>query len=95
MVLSVDEVMRIARLAHLRLDAAEAERLGAQLGRILEYVALIDSADVSTVEATTHAVGLACPLRDDRVEAGLDPGEALRSAPQPEGERFGVPRFVG
>jgi aspartyl-tRNA(Asn)/glutamyl-tRNA(Gln) amidotransferase subunit C len=95
MSLSVDEVRRIARLAHLELDPAEAERLGAQLARVLDYVAMIDAVDTSAVDATTHAVGLSCPLRDDRLEASLEVDAALRGAPQPEAGRFGVPKFVG
>lgn len=41
--MSVDraEVERIAALAHLRLDHGEAERLTAELNRILEHVAVL------------------------------------------------------
>jgi len=95
MALPVDEVLRIARLAHLRLDAAEAERMGTHLARILDYVAMLDDADVSSVEGTTHAIGLVCPLREDRVHPSLSSSEASRGAPHSEEDLFAVPRFVG
>ncbi len=95
MSLPVDEIQRIARLAHLRLAPEETERLRADLARILDYFALIDGVDVLAVEGTTHVLGLTCPLRDDRIEPSLPTGEALAAAPQPDGDRFGVPRFVG
>lgn len=95
MTLAVDEILRIARLARLRLEPEEVDGLGVQLARILDYSKGIDAVDVAAVEATTHAAKGVCPLREDRVEPSLQAGEVLRASAHAENEQFGVPRFLG
>lgn len=88
------DIRHVARLARLELTDAEADRLGAQLDHILDYVAQLDELDTADVPPTTHAVALPPASRDDRVTGRLDRAEALAAAPEHDGRAFSVPRVV-
>jgi len=88
------DIRHVARLARLELDAAEAARLGAQLGQILDYVAQLDGLDTADVPPTTHVLPVATPWREDAVTARVDREEILAVAPEHDGEAFAVPKVV-
>jgi aspartyl-tRNA(Asn)/glutamyl-tRNA(Gln) amidotransferase subunit C len=88
------EVERVAHLARLRLDAAEAVALTRQLEAILDYVALLDGVDTEGVPATSHVMPLATPFREDVPGALLPPEVAVANAPAPRGSAFTVPRVL-
>lgn len=88
------DVERIAELARLELGPDEAERMAAELGAILGYVAQLDALDTEAVEPTYHALALRTPLRPDRAEAPLAPVRAVANAPAREGFAFVVPKVL-
>lgn len=92
---SRDEVRRIARLARIRVEDAEADALGRDLGAVLGYVELLDSLDTAGVEATSTVIPLATPLRGDEPTTPLAPEVAVRNAPAAEGSAFAVPKVIG
>jgi aspartyl-tRNA(Asn)/glutamyl-tRNA(Gln) amidotransferase subunit C len=85
-----DEVQKIARLAGLELAAGD-DAVARSLGSILEYVAALDELEVGDVPPTTLGALHGLHQRPDRVRAGLSVEEALRNAPESDGERFRVP----
>ena len=87
-----EEIKRVAGLARLRVEDAKVERFSEQLGRIIEYVNMLEELDLSDVEPTMHATGSANVFRDDEHRGGLDRTNALASAPEHDGERIRVPR---
>ncbi len=89
-----EEVERIADLARLTLRPEEAERMTGELETILEYVASLEALDTEGVEPTSHAIPLRTPLRDDRVQPGLDPEQAVANAPERDGHAFVVPKVI-
>jgi aspartyl-tRNA(Asn)/glutamyl-tRNA(Gln) amidotransferase subunit C len=89
-----EDVERIAGLARLSLTEAETERAVSDLEEILSYVDLLDQAETEGVEATSHVIPLATPLRDDAVIERLDPELALSNAPLAEGTAFVVPKVI-
>jgi aspartyl-tRNA(Asn)/glutamyl-tRNA(Gln) amidotransferase subunit C len=95
--ISVDEVRRIAHLAHLTLDDAEVEHLALDLERILDYVSQVAALELP--EAPTDAPappGAADPgLRADEVRPPLPCEEVRSSAPAVASGFFVVPRVVG
>ena len=95
MPLRPDDVNLVARLAHLRLTEAETVELTAQLARIVDYMAQLDSVDVSDVEGTSHVVTLNCPVRDDREVPSLERKETEAGAPEVRDGMFVVPRIIG
>lgn len=94
MAISLDEVRRIARLAHLAFDPDEQERFTRQLSAILDHVRSLERLDTKDVEPTSHA-GAGAALRDDQVVPPLDEETALENAPEAERGLFKVPRVLG
>jgi aspartyl-tRNA(Asn)/glutamyl-tRNA(Gln) amidotransferase subunit C len=63
-----------------------------QLSRILRRVDKLKELDAADVPPTTHVVSLENVCREDRMERGLDPEEALLKAPGGHESFFRVPR---
>jgi aspartyl-tRNA(Asn)/glutamyl-tRNA(Gln) amidotransferase subunit C len=92
---SREEVRRIARLARIRVEDAEADALAADLGAMLGYVELLDSLDTAGVEPMVSVIPLATPLRADVPAEPLAPEVAVMNAPAAEGAAFAVPKVLG
>lgn len=95
MSLSRQEVEKVALLARLRLSAAELDKLTAQMGQILDYMALLDEVDTRDVLPMAHAVEIASVLRDDVERPSLPRDEALANAPHRDDECYLVPAVLG
>ncbi len=94
MVLSLDDVRRIARLARLEVTEAEAEAVRRDLNGILGLVGELQAADTAGVEPMSHARDLTLRLRADEVTE-TDRHEAFQAlAPQVEADLYLVPRVV-
>lgn len=89
------DVVKVAQLARLRLDAAELERYTEQLADMLEHFADIDALDLDGVEPMTQPLPLDNVLRDDVVRPSLDRAEVLAAAPAAEEGMFRVPPMLG
>ena len=79
MKISEEDVLRVAELSRLELDADEVPKMVQQLDAILSYVAKLEELDTSQVEPTT---------------ALLSQETALKNAPMTDGESFIVPRVI-
>jgi aspartyl-tRNA(Asn)/glutamyl-tRNA(Gln) amidotransferase subunit C len=88
------DIEHVARLARLALTDDEKERLRAQLGQILEHAATVGEVAADDVPPTATPIPRANVFRDDEPEPSLPVDEALRNAPDRDGERFRVPRIV-
>jgi aspartyl-tRNA(Asn)/glutamyl-tRNA(Gln) amidotransferase subunit C len=95
--LTLDEVDRIAALAHLALTADEREQFTQQLADILAYARQVQDVDVSGVAPTSHTLLPDTALRDDEVRPSLPREQALSAAPEAAREAgfFRVPRVIG
>jgi aspartyl-tRNA(Asn)/glutamyl-tRNA(Gln) amidotransferase subunit C len=88
------DIEHVARLARLQLFEEERESLRAQLGVILEHAAKVGEVAAGDVPPTAWAIPRANVFREDEPEPSLPVDEALRNAPEREGDRFKVPRIV-
>lgn len=88
------DVKYVAHLARIQLTPEEEEKLGAQLGSILEFMEKLKTLDVSLVEPTAHAVPSVNITRADEVRPSLSPAEAMRNAPAQASGLFVVPKIV-
>jgi aspartyl-tRNA(Asn)/glutamyl-tRNA(Gln) amidotransferase subunit C len=86
-----EQVLHVARLARLRLDEAEVERMAGELSGILEHVDLIGELDLDGVEPTSHVVELENVLRQDEPRPSWPRDVVLAQAPDPAGGAFRVP----
>ncbi|MSP63733.1 MAG: Asp-tRNA(Asn)/Glu-tRNA(Gln) amidotransferase subunit GatC [Myxococcales bacterium] len=89
-----DEVRATAALARLALTDEEITRLTRELDAILVYMEKLAAVDVEGIEPMTHAVALACPLREDALGPQLTVEKALADAPASEDGCFLVPRII-
>lgn len=86
----------VAALARLDLSPAEAEALGKDLAKILDYAAGLRSLDTEGVLPTTHPLQTHADVRRaDVPREGLPREEALAAAPAHDEGLFRVPRIVG
>lgn len=94
--MQVDEelVRRIARLARIRLENDEVERLSGELSGILSFVEQLSELDTDGVEPMTSAVPTRLRQREDKVTDGHYPDKILANAPQSEEHYFVVPTVV-
>jgi len=94
MTISRENILHIARLAHLRLDDDEVTSLQIDLAGIVEYIEKLSELDTSGIPPTAHMVVNSAPMRPDNVVPGLSTETALAEAPRPLDGGFAVPAFV-
>ena len=86
-----DQVLHVARLARLRLDDAEVERMAGELSGILDHIEKIGELELDDVEPTSHVTQVENVLREDEPRPSLPRERALEQAPDPVAGGFGVP----
>ena len=86
-----EQVLHVARLARLRLDENEVERMTGELSKVLDHIEKISELDLDGVEPTSHVVELENVLRDDVPRPSLPREKALDQAPDSDGTGFRVP----
>jgi aspartyl-tRNA(Asn)/glutamyl-tRNA(Gln) amidotransferase subunit C len=86
-----DQVLHVARLARLRLNDEEVERMSGELSGILDHVERISELDLDGVEPTSHVIALKNVLRPDEPRPSWDRDDVLERAPDPAGGAFRVP----
>ena len=91
------DVAHLAGLARIQLDEDELDRLGADLGKILDAVATVSEAleGAGDVEPMSHPTPIRNVFREDVVRPSLPPEAVLAGAPASEGQRFLVPKILG
>ena len=88
------DIDHVARLARLDLSDQEKARMRVQLGVILDHAAKVGEVAAADVPPTASAIPRANVFREDVPEPSLPAVEALRNAPERDGDRFRVPRIV-
>jgi aspartyl-tRNA(Asn)/glutamyl-tRNA(Gln) amidotransferase subunit C len=89
-----DDVRKVAALARLALAPEELVRMRDDMEAILEYVDALSELDTRDVPPTTHPLELRTPLRPDEVHDVLPVEEALRCAPERDGNALLVPKVI-
>ncbi|HWY74884.1 MAG TPA: Asp-tRNA(Asn)/Glu-tRNA(Gln) amidotransferase subunit GatC [Verrucomicrobiae bacterium] len=88
------DVKYVAHLARIALSPEEEQKIGTQLGNILEYIEKLKELDVTDFQPTAHAVPLINVMRPDETRPSLSNEEALRNAPAKANGLFLVPKIV-
>ena len=86
-----EQVLHVARLARLRLDDEEVERMSGELSTILDHIERIGELNLEGVEPTAHVTPVENVFRADEPRPCLDRAVALRNAPDASDEGFRVP----
>ena len=94
MSLSPDDVKRIARLARIEIDDAEAQATQVQLNSIFDLIATMQAVDTRGVSPMAHAQEVYQRLRDDAVTE-TDRHAAFQAvAPAVENGLYLVPKVI-
>lgn len=88
------DVKAVARLARLELTPEEIETFGAQLGRVLAHIELLEKVDVSAVEPTAHANPVFNVIREDEPVCGLAHEDVMALAPRAANGLVVVPKVI-
>jgi aspartyl-tRNA(Asn)/glutamyl-tRNA(Gln) amidotransferase subunit C len=96
---TVEDVERVAELAHLELAPEETPRMLHDLNAILDYVAELNELDTAGVEPLAQVSELlteagAAALRADLLLLSLDRAVVLAQAPEADGGFFKVPKVI-
>ena len=96
---TVQDVERVAELAHLELAPEETGGMLRDLNAILDYVAELNEIDTAGVAPLAEVSELqsgarATALREDVLVPSLDRGAVMRGAPETDGAFFTVPKVI-
>jgi aspartyl-tRNA(Asn)/glutamyl-tRNA(Gln) amidotransferase subunit C len=98
MSLNAQDIARIAHLARLELQAAESERMLAQINGFFDIVEKMRAVDTTGVEPLTHPVAavqdIALRLREDVASEPNQREANQQSAPAVERGLFLVPKVI-
>jgi aspartyl-tRNA(Asn)/glutamyl-tRNA(Gln) amidotransferase subunit C len=94
MSLTLDDVMRVARLARIAIEEPEARVVLGQLSGVFRLIEQMQAIDTSGVEPMSHALDVAQRLREDKVTEGDQHARFQAIAPQVESELYLVPKVI-
>jgi aspartyl-tRNA(Asn)/glutamyl-tRNA(Gln) amidotransferase subunit C len=86
-----EQVLHVARLARLRVEEDDVERIATELSQILDHIETISQLDLEGVEPTDHVVELENVLRPDEPRPSWPRETMLEQAPDPSESSFRVP----
>lgn len=89
------DVEHIAKLANLKFDESEIEKLTSEMNNILLYMEKLNEVDTSAVEPLSHPVEMNNVFREDVVQKSISTEEALKNAPSKDDKYFHVPKVIG
>ena len=90
----IEEVMKLARLARLRVGAEEIEGLGRDLSAILSFAERLESARLEGVEPLAHPLDAVQRLRPDEVSEGDERDSLQAVAPRTRDGFYVVPKVI-
>ena len=89
-----DTVRRIAKLARIAMDDAQAAGTEAELNALLAWVEQLAEVDCDNIPPMTSVVEQRLRMREDSVTDGGYPDDLMKNAPQTENHFFVVPKVV-
>ena len=93
--IGIEEVRRIAALAHIGLSDDEVASLSVELSQIVEFAQQLQAVDTDDVAPTDQVTGLVDVMRQDEVRPSLiDQDKLLQNAPEREGGYIKVRRVL-
>jgi aspartyl-tRNA(Asn)/glutamyl-tRNA(Gln) amidotransferase subunit C len=94
--LSREDVLKLARLSRLRLTDDEVDKFMTELSAILDYVAHLETADVTGLEPTYQVTGLTNVTRPDVIKdyGGVTQKDLLKNVPHMQDDLIKVGRMI-
>lgn len=87
-------VDNLAALSRLDFNEPEKVMIQKDLERMIDFVDKLKELDLTGVEPLLHMSDAENILREDEVKGSVTRSEALKNAPQTDGEFFKVPKVI-
>jgi len=94
MSIDTDTAARVARLARIRVDAADLPALADEFNTILGFIDELAEVDVEDIEPMVSVTPMRLKRRDDSVTEGGMQARILSNAPDAREGFFAVPKVV-
>jgi aspartyl-tRNA(Asn)/glutamyl-tRNA(Gln) amidotransferase subunit C len=94
MALTLEDVKRVADLARIAIDEAEARAVLSQLNDVFKLIAEMQAVDTRGAEPMSHARDVVQRLREDKVTESDQHALFQKVAPQVESGLYLVPRVI-
>jgi aspartyl-tRNA(Asn)/glutamyl-tRNA(Gln) amidotransferase subunit C len=94
MALTLEDVRRVAHLARVAIDEAEARAVLSQINDVFKLIAEMQAVDTRGVEPMSHALDIVQRLREDAVTESDQHALFQSVAPQIEGDLYLVPKVI-
>jgi aspartyl-tRNA(Asn)/glutamyl-tRNA(Gln) amidotransferase subunit C len=92
--MDIATVKKVARLARIETNDAEAEIVRAKLENIMKFVEQLEEVDTTGIEPLSNVVDIKLRLRDDKINDGDQQPDVLANAPEAMEGFFVVPKIV-
>lgn len=89
-----ETLAKIAHLARLKIKPEEEDGLLKDMNEILNWVDKLKEVDTEGVEPITHMTEEKNILRSDKAESVISREDALKNAPEQDGQFFKVPPVI-
>lgn len=89
-----ETVVRVARLARLKVPEDELETLAGELSNIIRWIEQLDEVDTDGIEPIASVADMKLRWRADEVTDGGIPDKITANAPDPQAGMFSVPKVV-
>lgn len=94
--LTREDILKLAKLARLRLGKSEVDNFQTEISSILGYVEMLGDVDTKGLEPTYQVTGLTNVFRaDEAVDYGISKQDLLKNAPETEKGYLKVKRMIG
>ena len=94
MEVSREEILHIAKLAHLNIKEEEIDKYLLNLQDILNYANIVNKAPVEDLEETSRANDTYNVFRKDEIHVFEDNESLLQNAPEQERNMFKIPKVI-
>ena len=89
-----ETLQKIAHLARLEFEEDSAEKMMADMSKILSWAEKLNELNTEGVEPLTHLWTEENVLRNDTAQPGLSHDDALLNAPKKDTDYFRVPKVL-
>jgi aspartyl-tRNA(Asn)/glutamyl-tRNA(Gln) amidotransferase subunit C len=94
MKITKETLQKLAHLSRVEIDPKKADGLLKDMEQIITWVEKLDELDTAEVEPLMHMSYELNALRSDIVQQDISKEQALKNAPDREGDFFGVPKVL-
>lgn len=94
MSVTIRDVEYIAKLARLKFDEQEKEKLCKEMNQILKHMDKLNELNTKNVEPLSHPIELSNVFREDEIKESISTEEALKNAPDKDDKFFRVPKII-